>query len=115
MNNFQTDHPGMVKRPVKPRARPQRAPLPLFLGQWLRALGIKQVDVVRGTTVSEGYVSQLVSGEKKNPNPAILNEIADFLGIPLHYLRRPPPPKEFLQEVGALDPAVIERLRAAGR
>jgi transcriptional regulator with XRE-family HTH domain len=49
----------------------------------------RPIDVVRGTEINEGYLSQLISGKKKNPSGLILAQIADFLGIPMSYFYRP--------------------------
>jgi hypothetical protein len=99
------DDRGMVRKP------PKRQPPPLFLGQWLLALGRKQSELARATGINEGYISQLISGEKKNPGTAVLGQIGDFLGIPQHYLHQPPPDRGFIEEVSRLDPDVLARLR----
>jgi transcriptional regulator with XRE-family HTH domain len=66
--------------------------------------------VVRATGINEGYLSELISGAKKNPSFEILNQIADFLGIPVNYFNRPPPDRDFIAEAAGLDPRVIARL-----
>lgn len=85
----------------------------LYIGEWIRALGFKQVEVVRATGINEGYLSSLISGARRNPSFDVLNEIADFLGIPVSYFNRPPPDKEFLAEAAGLDPRVLSRLTTA--
>jgi transcriptional regulator with XRE-family HTH domain len=65
---------------------------------------------VKGTGINEGYLSQLISGEKKNPSGLILAQIADFLGIPMNYFYRPPPSQEAIDQVSDIDPAVLRRL-----
>lgn len=92
------------------RAAPQRQFKKLYIGEWIRALGLRQVDVVRGTGINEGYLSSLISGGKKNPSFDLLNQVADFLGIPISYFNRPPPDKEFLAEAAELDPKVLTKL-----
>src|SRR5581483_2986462 len=93
------DHAVMAGKPRRPaapsRARPVRK---LYIGEWIRALGIKQVEVVRATGINEGYLSSLISGARKNPSFEVLNQIAEFLGIPVGYFNRPPPDREFLAE-----------------
>lgn len=112
MGKLGTDHLGMRKRQARPK--PKREVRPLFLGQWIRALSAKQVDVVRATGMNEGYLSELCSGRsKKDPGSALLADIADSLGIPVDYLYRPPPGKESIREVGWIDPAVLARLHNA--
>lgn len=101
-----SDHGGMT---VKPRAQARRI-RKLFVGEWIRALGFRQVEVVRATGINEGYLSELVSGSKKNPSFEYLNEIAEFLGIPVSYFNRAPPDREFMQEAAELDPKVLAKL-----
>jgi transcriptional regulator with XRE-family HTH domain len=84
----------------------------LYVGEWIRALGLKQVEVVRGTRINEGYLSELVSGKKRNPSYDILCQIADFLGIPVSYFGRPPPDRGFIEEAADLDPKVLAKLLA---
>jgi transcriptional regulator with XRE-family HTH domain len=84
----------------------------VFVGQWIRALGKRPRDVARATEINEGYLSELVNGKKKNPSPANLAAIAEFLAIPMHYLYRLPPPKETLEQLAGFDPGTISRLGA---
>lgn len=92
------------------RRTPQRQFRKLYIGEWIRALGYKQVDVVRGTGINEGYLSNMISGRKKNPSFDVLNQIAEFLNIPVSYFNRQPPDKEFIAEAAGLDPGVLSRL-----
>lgn len=103
----------MVKRPQRPTRGEKRAAPTLFVGEWIRALGKRPRDVVEGTSVNEGYLSQLVNRRKTNPTPAYLQEIADFLDIPVHYFYRLPPPKDVLGELAGLDPNTLSRLGKA--
>jgi transcriptional regulator with XRE-family HTH domain len=100
----------------KPRAMPPRRPKQfkkLFIGEWIRALGMRQVDIVRGTGINEGYLSSLISGSRSNPSFDVLNQVADFLGIPVSYFNRAPPDREFIAEAKELDPRVLARLMNA--
>lgn len=103
------DHAAMVGR-TRSRPPKRQAQRKLFLGPWIRALGRKQVEIVRKTGINEGYLSQLISGEKTNPSADVVMEIADFLGIPMQYLYRPPPDREFLAEASKLDMAVLQKI-----
>ena len=96
-----------------PRRRPQKAVQRLFIGQWVRALGKRPVDVVRATGINEGYLSELIGGTKTNPSTALLRQIGDSLGIKWHYLYEPPPSKEFIRTATTLDPATLARLMDA--
>lgn len=99
---------------VKPQTRsaPKRQFRKLFVGEWIRALGVRQVEVVRATGINEGYLSELISGNKRNPSFEILNQIAEFLGIPVSYFNRAPPDREFIAEAAELDPKVLAKLMA---
>jgi hypothetical protein len=92
--------------------RPRKPADPLFIGQWIRAMGHKPAEVTRAIGLNEGYLSELISGAKRNPGGTVLMDIADFLRIPVDYLRRPPPSREFLEQASILDPAVLLRLSA---
>jgi transcriptional regulator with XRE-family HTH domain len=109
-----TEFPSSENRRMSVRgpAKPQRRPPTLFIGQWVRALGYRPIDVVRATGLNEGYLSELIAGRKTNPSNAVLHTIATAIGIPWHYLLRPPPSPEFLEEAATLDPAVLVRLRS---
>lgn len=113
LENVAIDHRrmpmGTTRNDGRQRRRRKRSSA-LFLGPWLLALGRKPREVANATGINEGYISQLINGKKENPSRDIRDEIADFLGIPGHYLERPPPEKEVVAEIRALDPALIERL-----
>lgn len=102
----------MARHPRSPRNVPQREFRKLYIGEWVRALGRRPVEVVRATGINEGYLSKLISGAKKNPSFDMLNQIADFLGIPVSYFNRPPPDRQFIEEASELDPKVLAKLMA---
>jgi transcriptional regulator with XRE-family HTH domain len=104
-----SDHGAMAGK-LPTRRGPQRQFRKLFVGEWIRALGFRQVDVVRATGINEGYLSELINGTKKNPSFEVLNQIADFLVIPVSYFNRAPPDREFIAEAAGLDPRIIARL-----
>jgi transcriptional regulator with XRE-family HTH domain len=92
-----------------------RRPPELHIGQWLTRLGVKPVELAREVEITESYVSELISNRKKNPSFNVLSDIADYLGVPLDALRRPPPSVEAIDAVGGLPPATIERMKARNR
>lgn len=98
---------GRRKTPSRQPIRPQPS---LFLGEWIRTLGKSQKDVAGAAGVNEGYLSQLISGQKKNPSAGLLVDIANYLGIPLQSLYQMPPDREFLKQARQLDPTLLERL-----
>lgn len=104
------DYVRMVRRPPNRRKAP-RAARPLYIGQWIRALGFTQRAIVKSSGLNEGYISQLVNGEKDNPSADVVMLIADALEIPMNLLYQPPPDKEFIAQAAKLDPSIIGRLR----
>jgi transcriptional regulator with XRE-family HTH domain len=108
----QRDKHAPMARRIKPfPVRPVKAFRPLYIGQWIRALGMTPAEVARGTGMNEGYLSQLISGDKKNPSGATLSLLAGHLGIPIDYLYRPTPDREFIEKAGQIDPSVLARLK----
>jgi hypothetical protein len=106
------DH-GAVKRTVL--KRPPRQYAPVYLAEWLRALQVAPVELVKAGVISEGYLSLLRSGKRINPSPGKLMQIGGFLRIQWTDLYRPPPSREALEEIGAVDPATLARMRANAR
>lgn len=111
MDSLNLENRGMVKSPRKRRRRENRAPPPvLYVGQWIRALGLIPADVAKGLKMNEGYLSQIINNTRV-PSVAMLNEIADFLEIPAEYFKKPPPSKEFIAQASEIDPKILARLR----
>jgi transcriptional regulator with XRE-family HTH domain len=111
MDRRPRNHAAMPRSARIARKRPPAPRKPLYIGQWIRALGFKQRDVVKATGINEGYLSELIKGDKDNPSATVLMQIAEFLEIPLGYLYRPPPDREFIEQAGQLDAATIARLK----
>lgn len=82
----------------------------LFLGQWLRRLGLRQVDVAKGSGIGESYLSLLISDPNKKPTPDVLLALSDELGVPVNALYRMPPPWTEIEAKVQLTPAQIARL-----
>lgn len=112
MDNRLIDHAGMATRARRGREKPEPPLQTLYLGQWLHALGKRPVDVVRGTGINEGYISELISGKKKNPSTKYSFLIATFLGLKVDDLYKPPPDREFIKRAKAMDPDLLARLRS---
>lgn len=111
MDSLSSENRGMVKSPRNRRRRENRAPPPvLYVGQWIRALGLIPATVAKGLKMNEGYLSQIINNTRV-PSVAMLNEIAGFLDIPAEYFKRPPPTSDFLAKVSEIEPKVLERLR----
>lgn len=71
------------------------------------ALGRKAGEVAAKAGINEGYMSELVSGKKRNPSTDKLIAISDELGISISALFRRPPPGD---AIGRLSPDQIETL-----
>lgn len=112
MREGELDHGRMTRRAPseKPAGRPIK---PLYIGQWISALGLVQREIAREAGMNEGYLSLLISGKKVNPSHAMVAAIADAMGIRWDCLYEPPPSKEVIQTAQNLDPVVLSRLRAA--
>lgn len=96
-----------ARRPVK---RPRRAPPRLYVGEWIRRLGLKQVEVARSAQIGESYLSLIIS-HKKYPSVAVLADIAAAMGVPEQALRQPPPDEATVRALSGLDPALLSRLQ----
>lgn len=87
-------HPNraMSSPPKKRKAKaPDLSNKPLYIGQWLARLGRRPREVCKGAGVDEGYMSQLISGEKDNPSAEMLRRISEELGISMNDLYKMPP------------------------
>ena len=60
---------------------------PKGLGRMIQRLrearGMSQRELARKARVTNGYVSQLEVGDKKNPSLAVLQRLAKALGVPV--------------------------------
>jgi transcriptional regulator with XRE-family HTH domain len=53
------------------------------LKQIREAKGLSQLDLAKRAKISQGYLSDLEAGEKKNPGIETLRKIAKALGVPV--------------------------------
>jgi transcriptional regulator with XRE-family HTH domain len=94
-----------------PSQRHREPPPEVFIGEWLHALDIRPREVSKGARVNEGYLSQLISGQKVNASAAMVKRIGDYLGIDWRKLYERPPNREILRAASKLDPAILARFR----
>jgi hypothetical protein len=96
-----------------PSRRPRRANPPAYVREWLRAFGLKPAEVARAAEVNEGYLSQLISGQKNNPSPGFLMDLAGVMPQPFHYTQfyKPPPDDAALKALASIDPALLPFLK----
>lgn len=85
----------------------------LYIGEWINRRGRYPAEVADKIGYSEGYMSEIISGKKKNPSTQFLLAIADDLDLTLNDLYSAPPSEEVLKNVGKLSPtdqATLSRL-----
>lgn len=102
-------HIDMAQRPKVPVKRPRKPPPKLYIGPWLRRLGLSQVEVATAASIGESHMSLIISGERY-PGPGTKAAIADAMGLPEHALRQPPPDEATVAAIAGMDPAVLARL-----
>lgn len=85
--------------------------VPIFLGEWIRALETTQAAVARGTGLSETYISQLIDGSKNNPTLKKLSLIVQCLDIPISAIFEPPPDVTLVDRFSKLPPRLVDRLK----
>ena len=87
----------------------------LYIGEWMVRLNCSREDMQEAAGIGKAYLSQLISGKKKNPSTAILMSIAAKLGLKLEDLYKPPPPAETIDSLKGLSADVLARLVAEQR
>jgi hypothetical protein len=106
--NSRFDHAGMKKPAQK---RPPRLYAPVYLAEWLEALGVAPVELVKAGVISEGYLSLIRNNKRLNPSPGKLMQIGDFLKIKWTDLYRRPPTREALDQLDSVDEITLARIR----
>ncbi len=107
MSLLSTDHAWM------PSQRHREPPPKLYIREWLLALGVRARDAHRGAGINEGYLSQLISGQKVKASAYTLKKIGDYLGMAdWTDLYKPPPSREAIRAASMLDPATLARFRS---
>lgn len=104
---------GMVRKAKIPvvgiGSRPRRPPPTLYIGPWLRKLGLKQVEVARAARIGESHMSLIVKGDRY-PSPGTLEDIAAAMGVTVETLKKPPPDEATIRAMADIDPAILARL-----
>lgn len=86
---------------------------PLFIGEWVLQSRRPQEEIADKVDITDAYLSELVSGRKKNPSVHILRVLADELGITINDFYRKPPSAsqlERLKNISPADAAVLSRI-----
>lgn len=89
--------------------RPRRPPPKLYIGPWIRRLGLKQVTVAKEAGIGESFMSSIVAGDKY-PSPGVLADIAKAMGVSEHELRAPPPDEDLIRAAAAISPETLAKL-----
>jgi len=111
MYALQLDHRQMARRPRK-----------LYIGEWIFRFSHKPVEIAKLANIGESYLSQLISGKKKNQSAAVLIDIANVLRISMDDLYQPPPPSSVAEATERLTPSqiavlgrLLDNMKGAGR
>lgn len=99
----------MAKRVTKP-VEIQVEGAPLYVGAWIRARNFKPAEVAKNAPINEGYLSEIISGKKKNPSRQMLARIASYIGVKVSDFDRPPPSAKLLDQLSDFDPETIADL-----
>lgn len=84
---------------------------PLYIGEWIKALGMKQVDVARAAGIGKSYLNLICSRKRKNPAYQIILKIADAMDMSVLDLQTPPPDNEFIEKSKNISPRAMIRLQ----
>lgn len=83
------------------------------MGEWVAQSGRKQEDIARTVGITDAYLSELISGKKKNPSAHVLMALSEELGITINDFYRKPPSQMQLDRLKNLSPsdaALLSRL-----
>lgn len=86
---------------------------PLHVGEWVAQSGRQQEDIADASGIGNAYLSELISGKKKNPSVHVLRSLAEELGITINDFYRKPPTgaqRERLKNLSPSDAATLSRL-----
>lgn len=101
---------GCMTLRARPVVRRPRLPKPkLYVGPWLRRLGMKQVEIAREVGVGESHMALIVKGDRY-PSPGLLSAIAIAMGVTEMDLRRPPPDEAVIRAAAGISPETLARL-----
>lgn len=74
----------------------------IHLGDWLEFFGIGASEAARIAGVSQGYISNIAAGRKKNINVMILLPLSEHMGVTVNDFFRPLPSKTQLATLSNL-------------
>lgn len=86
---------------------------PLHVGEWVSQSGRQQEDIAESVGITDAYLSELMSGKKKNPSAHVLRALSEELGITINDFYSKPPSqaqRERLKNLSPSDAATLTRL-----
>ena len=86
---------------------------PLHVSEWVAQSGRRQDEIARAVGITDAYLSELISGKKKNPSAHVLRALSEELGITVNDFYRKPPSQVQLDRLKNLSPseaAILSRL-----
>jgi transcriptional regulator with XRE-family HTH domain len=78
---------------------------PLHVGEWISRSGRPPREIAEAIGVTEAYLSELISGRKKNPSALVLLALSEELKITVNDLYRRPPTAAEMERLKDLTPA----------
>lgn len=86
---------------------------PLYIGEWVAQDRRQQEEIADKADITDAYLSELMSGRKKNPSAHILRALSEVLGITINdFYRKPPSAREMdrLRNISPADAATLARI-----
>ena len=95
---------------------PTRTYRPIYLAQWMEALGRRPIDLAKPhTSVTASYISNLCSPARINPSAIVMLEISEALGVTVNDLYQKPPSSGLMDALASYSPAARQALLEARR
>lgn len=85
----------------------------LYIGEWLARLNLKPEHIAKEVGIQPSYLSDMISGKKKNPSARLLLAISEAMGVPMNDLYRAPPSTSQLEAIKDFSPDLLRRLSDA--
>jgi plasmid maintenance system antidote protein VapI len=79
-------------------------PLDIHLAEWLEFFQVGPSEAARIAGCSQGYISNIMAGRKKDINVLYLLKLSDHFGITVNDFYRPLPSKAQLNTLKSLSP-----------
>lgn len=84
---------------------------PLYVGEWVAQSRRQQEDIAESAGITDAYLSELMSGKKKNPSAHVLRALSEVLGITINDFYEKPPTAAQMDRLKNLSPADAATLR----